>query len=136
MRKEKIDIIKNAFLSSFSVIENLLEEIEAVLEPKERMFFKIKRNLDQRELKLKIIEIKNILKDLKEKLGIKEEEITDIAIINSRCAKMWEILNDLRSDKLKRYGEIPKEVKSITESSIKKLIDLVNEIVDLTTQKR
>lgn len=120
MRREKIDLIKNAFLSSFSVIENLLEEIEAVLEPKERMFFKIKRNLDQRELKLKIIEIKNILKDLKEKLGIKEEEITDIAVINSRCAKMWEILNDLRSDKLKRYGEIPEEVKSIAESSIKK----------------
>lgn len=136
MRREKIDLIKNAFLSSFSVIENLLEEIEAFLKPKERMFFKIKRNLDQRELKLKIIEIKNILKDLKEKLGIKEEEITDIAVINSRCAKMWEILNDLRSDKLKRYGEIPEEVKSITESSIKKLIDLVNEIVDLTTQKR
>lgn len=135
MRKTKIEILKNAFLSSFLVIEELLNEIESFFEVKKRIFVKIKKTTDRESMLLKIGEIKEILKELKKKFNIKEEEITDTAIVNSRCAKIWEILNDLKSEKLKRYGEIPEEIKKEIDPLIEKMIVLINEIVDLTNKK-
>ncbi|MCX7917559.1 MAG: hypothetical protein N2589_05475 [bacterium] len=132
----KINIIKNALLSSFSVVEELIEEIEFILEDRERIFLKYRKSIEEKVIKMKIFEMKKVLLDLKEKLNIKEEEVVDKAVINSRCAKIWEILNDLRIEKLRRYGEINQDIKLIIEPSIKKLLKLTNEIVDLTTKKR
>lgn len=137
MKDRKIDIIKNAFLSSFYIIEELLNEIEFFLERKERFFMKVKRSgINEEKILSKINEMKTILRKIKEELSIKQEETTDIAIINSRCAKIWEILNDLKSEKLKRYGEIPMKIEIFIEPLIKKLISLTNEIVDLTNKKK
>ncbi|MCS7179750.1 MAG: hypothetical protein NZ891_00130, partial [bacterium] len=98
----KINIIKNALLSSFSVVEELIEEIEFILEDRERIFLKYRKSIEEKVIKMKIFEMKKVLLDLKEKLNIKEEEVVDKAVINSRCAKIWEILNDLRIEKLRR----------------------------------
>lgn len=136
MKRTKINIIKNVFLSNLSIVEELLSEIELVFEKRERIFLKINRKIEEKKILTKINEIKMILKGLKKEFDIKEEEITDEAIVNSRCAKIWEILNDLKSDKLKRYGEVPKELKDILDPKIERLIYLINEIVDLSSKRR
>jgi hypothetical protein len=64
-------------------------------------------------------------------LNLKEERISDMAIINSRCAKIWEILNDLKGEKLKKYGSVSEDLKNYLNPEIEKILKRVNEIVDL-----
>ncbi|MCM8771627.1 MAG: hypothetical protein NC922_00915 [Candidatus Omnitrophica bacterium] len=136
MKKAKVDLIKNVFLSNLSTVEELLIEIELIFEKRERIFLKIKKQIDEKEVMLKISKIKKVLKDLKKEFNIKEEEMAETAIVNSRCAKIWEILNDLKSEKLKRYGEIPKDLGIILDPKIEEIIYLINEIVDMAAKKR
>lgn len=122
--------IQNAIISSFSTIEELISEIETIFNNEDRIFVKIKKS-PNKEIERKLEEIKEILKKVKEELNLKEEVISDKAIIGSRCAKIWEILNDMKVEKLKKYGNIPEDLKNYLNPLIEKILKLVNEIVDL-----
>ena len=126
--------IQNTLKSSMSVIEELVTEIEEVLKDDKMIFTKIERKITgekNKELKKKIKEIKIILQEIKRDLGLKEEVITDKAVINSRCAKIWEILNDMKGEKLKKYGDVSEDVKNYINSAVEKILKIVNEVVDL-----
>ncbi|MGC8977389.1 MAG: hypothetical protein ACP5OB_07190 [Candidatus Ratteibacteria bacterium] len=82
-------------------------------------------------MKKKIEEIKEILKCVKKDLGLKEEIIKDKAVINSRCAKIWEILNDMKGEKLRKYGNVPEDIKNYLNQAIEKILKIINEIVEL-----
>ncbi len=125
--------IQNTLKSSISVIEELVTEIEEVLKDDKMIFTKIERKITgekNKELK-KIKEIKIILQEIKRDLGLKEEVIIDKAVINSRCAKIWEILNDMKGEKLKKYGNVSEDVKNYINSAVEKILKIVNEVVDL-----
>ena len=125
--------IQNTLKSSISVIEELVTEIEEVLKDDKMIFTKIERKITgekNKELK-KIKEIKIILQEIKRDLGLKEEVIIDKAVINSRCAKIWEILNDMKGEKLKKYGDVSEDVKNYINSAVEKILKIVNEVVDL-----
>ncbi|HOK57214.1 MAG TPA: hypothetical protein PLF90_07785 [bacterium] len=126
--------IQNTLKSSISVIEELVTEIEEVLKDDKMIFTKIERKITgekNKELKKKIKEIKIILQEIKRDLGLKEEVIIDKAVINSRCAKIWEILNDMKGEKLKKYGNVSEDVKNYINSAVEKILKIVNEVVDL-----
>lgn len=122
--------IQNTIISSFSTIEELISEIGTIFNNEDRIFVKIKKS-PNKEIEKKLEEIKEILKKVKEELNLKEEVISDKAIIGSRCAKIWEILNDMKVEKLKKYGNIPEDLKNYLNPLIEKILKLVNEIVDL-----
>ncbi|HOM27817.1 MAG TPA: hypothetical protein PKV21_09995 [bacterium] len=121
--------IQNAIFSSFLIIEDLIDEIENLLD-NDRIFLKIEKDFGRHRIVLgKIKQIKEILKELKKDLNLKEEIITDKAIIGSRCAKIWEVLNDMKGEKLKKYGDIPDWVKSVLNFKVEKILKLINEMV-------
>ena len=126
--------VQNAIVSSFTIIEDLVYEIENIFNEENKIFSKVAKKINiekKRKIEENIKEIKNILKKIKYELNLKEEEISDIAIINSRCAKIWEILNDLKDEKLKKYGDISEDFKNYLNPEIEKILKLVKEIVDL-----
>jgi hypothetical protein len=133
MKKIPISIL-NAINSSFIIIEDLINEMEVVFKNENKIFFKLEMKISVEKMKKieeNIKEIKKILKNIKNELNLKEERISDRAIINSRCAKIWEILNEMRGDKFKKYGKIPEEVKEYLSPTIEKILKLLNEIVKL-----
>jgi len=133
MKKIPLSIL-NAITSSFTIIEELVCEMEVVFKDESKIFSKVEKKINvekMKKIKENIKEIKEILKNIKGELNLKEEKVTDKAIINSRCAKIWEILNDMKGDKLKKYGNIPEEVKKCLEPVIERILKLVNEIVEL-----
>mgnify|MGYP001263500292 CR=1 FL=1 len=126
--------IRNALSSSFSIIEELIEEIDNVFKKEENLFLKIERRIDkkgQKKIEENIKQIKTILKNLKKEFNLDEEKISDKTIISSRCAKIWEILNDVKGNKLRKYGEVPDYLKKYLDPEIEKILKLINEIVDL-----
>jgi tetrahydromethanopterin S-methyltransferase subunit B len=126
--------IQNAITSSLTIIEDLVCEMDIVFKDENKIFSKIEKKISiekMKKIRENIGEIKKILQKLKNELNLKEEKISDVAIINSRCAKIWEILNDLKGEKLKKYGSVSEDLKNYLDPEIEKILKLVNEIVDL-----
>jgi hypothetical protein len=126
--------IQNAITSSLTIIEDLVYEMDIVFKDENKIFSKIEKKISiekMKKIRENIGEIKKILQKLKNELNLKEERISDVAIINSRCAKIWEILNDLKGEKLKKYGSVSEDLKNYLDTEIEKILKLVNEIVDL-----
>jgi hypothetical protein len=55
--------------------------------------------------------------------------------INAKLSYCWEILQDTRADKLKRYGEIEENIKEVLDPDLDTIIGLVTEMEDCLTGK-
>ncbi len=124
---------RNALSSQLGVIEELLNEIESVLKEGENfLFLKIERKIKKekrKKIKEKIKELKKIISDMKQKFNLKEDVLTDIAVISSRTSKIWEILSDMKTEKMKRYGKIPDGLSDILDPLIDRMIKLTERII-------
>ena len=49
-------------------------------------------------------------------------------IVNAKCAKIWEILTDTFSRKIKGYGTFPEKYAEEFDTDINKLIEITNKI--------
>lgn len=116
-------------------MEELLYDIEKLIDEYEKekfIFLKVerKRKKKQREeIKKKIEELKNTIREIKKKFNLKEETLTDIAIISSRASKIWEILCDMKTEKMKRYGKAPDGFHDVFDPVVNKMIKLVEEMI-------
>jgi len=124
---------RNALSSQLAVIEELLNEIESVLKEEENfLFLKIERKIkkeDRKEINKRIKELKKIISDIKRKFSLKEDLLTDIAIISSRTSKIWEILCDMKTEKMKRYGKTPDGLSDVLDPFIDRMIKLTERII-------
>ena len=132
-RKVKIpEGYRNALSSQLGVIEELLKEIESVLKEENFLFLKIERKIKKekrKKIEEKIKELKKIISDMKRKFNLKEDVLTDVAVISSRTSKIWEILCDMKTEKMKRYGKIPDGLSDILDPLIDRMIKLIERIV-------
>ena len=127
---------KNGLSSSLSIVEELLIEIEDLLncENKNAVFIKWRNSLNasQKEgIKKEIGEIREQIEDIKTKLLLPSEILNNSVLISSRCGKMWEILCDLETRKLKRYGEIPKNLSDFLDPKIRKVVNSIEKILEI-----
>jgi len=124
---------RNALSSQLGVIEELLNEIESVLKDEENyLFLKIERKIkkeNRKKINERIKELRKIIADMKQKFNLKEGVLTDIAIISSRTSKIWEILSDMKTEKMKRYGKIPDGLSDILDPLIDRMIKLTERII-------
>jgi hypothetical protein len=65
---------------------------------------------------------------LARKYGTAREEQSLQRIIDAKRAKIWEILTDSLSRKIKGYGTFPKKYADEYDSDIGKLIEITNKI--------
>lgn len=139
MEKEKFPLNephKRSIASSLGYVEELLSEIESYLyNKKDGVFFKITNNLDSLQCEKIKSRIKYMLAEIekvKKELQLEKKEIISSTVISSRCVGIWEILHDLESKKLKRYGSVEKEFAEYFDAIIKKLLNYNEEILNLT----
>lgn len=121
---------KRALSSTLMLIYKLLSEIEYQLLHHHDNAFKIIdiEDINIKETIQKINDIKPILLQFKQKYQI-EEEITSInQFIQARKSKMWEVLCDTKSNKLKGRGEFPKDIANEFDHDIEKLLSLIETI--------
>lgn len=75
-----------------------------------------------------IQEAKKYICELTEKYGTSKEKLSLQRVINAKRAKIWEILTDTLSRKIKGYGTFPKRYAEEFDADINKLIDITNKI--------
>ena len=75
-----------------------------------------------------IQEAKKYICELAEKYGTSKDKSSLQRVINAKRAKIWEILTDTLSRKIKGYGTFPKKFAEEYDSDINKLIQITNSI--------
>jgi len=73
-------------------------------------------------------EAKQLICELADKYSTSKERLSLQKIINAKRTKIWEILTDTLSRKIKGYGTFPRRYADEYDSDIRKLIEITNRI--------
>ncbi len=123
---------KRSVTSSLYIIENLVDEIEnKLIHSQEKSLTEITMNNKSENIRHYLIVIRKIKSDisfLKDKYNLQPYRFTFSQIINSRKSKIWEVLCDTKSDKLKRGGDFPQKYAQEFDSDMDKLLELTESI--------
>ena len=66
--------------------------------------------------------------ELAGKYGTSQETLSLRRVINAKRTKMWEVLNDSRSGKVRGYGAFPRKYADEYDEDIRKLLEIINKI--------
>lgn len=121
---------------SLSIVEDMANDIEELIDDEypKKIFRKIKNVLNQEKkesIMVKLENINKILMQLKNDLKLNLETFANTSLISSRCGSSWNILCDLETRKMKRYGKQPAELEGYLDPKINDLLMCFKEITEL-----
>ncbi|NOX84924.1 MAG: hypothetical protein GXO86_02995 [Chlorobi bacterium] len=123
---------KRSVSSSIYLIEQLTDEIESALErTDDGIMMKLTKDIPEEKKKSVVDALKEIrvsLAKMAEKYQLAKHEIVQSQYVSARKAKIWEILNDTTSRRLKGFGDFPEEYAGEFDDDIGNLIRLVENI--------
>jgi len=132
---KKIHLSENhtrSLSSSLIVVEKSLLELEALLINQNNSCCNmLMKDVDDKTIVTNISaiqEAKKYICELAEKYGTSKDKSSLQRVINAKRAKIWEILTDTLSRKIKGYGTFPKKFAEEYDSDINKLIQITNSI--------
>ncbi len=121
-----------SFTSTLMVVEKYLIELE---ESAKNTFngccFEINNDVDIETLKkngILIIEAHKLICKLTAKYGVIKKIQSLKRIIDTLQTKMWEVLQDSKSKKIKGFGDFPKEIAKEYDEDIDKLMMIISKI--------
>jgi hypothetical protein len=118
--------------SSLIVVERSLSELEEMLlRESTSCCSMLTKDIDDETIAadLSIIrEAKDHICELAAKYGTSREKLSLQRVINAKRAKIWEILTDTLSRKIKGYGTFPKKYADEYDGDLNKLIEIINKI--------
>ena len=131
----KINLSENhtrSLSSSLIVVEKSLLELEDMLLKKNDSCCNVivKDNDDGTlaNISTSIQEAKKCICVLAEKYGTSRQKLSLQRVINAKRTKIWEILTDMLSRKIKGYGAFPKKYTDEFDADINRLIEITNKI--------
>jgi hypothetical protein len=131
----KIHLLENhtrSLSSSLIVVEKSLTELEDMLLKNSNSCCNVlHKDVDDAMIESNISaiqEAKKYICKLAEKYGTSKENLSLQRVINAKRTKIWEILTDTLSRKIKGYGTFPKKYAEEYDSDINKLIEITNRI--------
>ncbi|MBN2699020.1 MAG: hypothetical protein JXR52_09345 [Bacteroidales bacterium] len=132
---KKIHLSENhtrSLSSSLKVVEKSLLELEAMLINQNNSCCNVLvKDVDDKTIENNISaiqEARNYICELAEKYGTSQDKSSLQSVINAKRAKIWEILTDSLTRRIKGYGTFPKKYAEEYDSDINKLIDITNRI--------
>ena len=132
---EKIILSENhrrSVTSSLKIVEELLNEIENVLNhPANGFLSKMTVDISKQNKKASfqnITKARQLIQKLFIKYGLSVQYSVMSRFFDSRKSKIWEILCDTTSTRLRGYGEFPMEHSVEFDNDINQLQELVSQI--------
>ncbi len=106
---------KTALNSRLLVLDEALSEFErwARGQTADAVFYEERDNLTPKQrqaLLSEIAQLRVLLREMQETLGLKREQQNARQAIVSRCAHLWELLIELEPRYLRHYGPVPPEL--------------------------
>jgi uncharacterized protein YpuA (DUF1002 family) len=111
------------------LLEKSLENIEEAItaRDKERITYKVNHCQDnqvQNAVLQDVEKIRKIIRDLKNELNLQLQEESVARKVRGEAAHMWEMLCDMNSSGLNRYGKTPKELADFLDPRVEALIEI------------
>jgi hypothetical protein len=126
------DTITRTLSSSLITVEKSLSELEnIIINQHDACCNMLSRDVDDERLNnnLSVIrEAKTCICELAEKYGISRERQSLKRIINAKQARMWEVLIDTFSGKIKGYGSLSANLAKEYDSDINRLVEITGKI--------
>ncbi len=123
---------KRSVSSSIYLIEQLTEDIESSLRNAgDGIMRKNVKDITEEKkdsIMASLKEIRASLKKMAEKYQLAKHEIIQSQYVTARKVKMWEVLNDTTSKRLKGFGDFPEEYSGEFDEDIRNMIRLVEKI--------
>jgi hypothetical protein len=125
------------------MLEKSLERIWETLTAgdKERITYKV-NNCPDKQVQNAVLQdvekIRKIIRDLKDELNLRSEEESIARKIRGEAAHMWEMLSDMNSSGLDRYGKTPKELADFWDPKVEELIEIslrIRYLIDVELNK-
>jgi hypothetical protein len=82
---------------------------------------------EQATLRQRIEDVRGVLRGCQERWNLQVERKTLDTVIRSRMSVLWADLEDCRSSKLRRYGDVPLALMSEIDATVGQLIRLVDD---------
>ncbi len=115
--------------ASIYLVEKTIDELENMLtRPRQHFTYKIVNDIDDSEKEKLLQSIKQtraFIAELMRKYGLNREVTYMSRILNARKSRMWEILGDTTSKRMKGYGHLPGETAAELDRDINKLTGLI-----------
>ena len=137
MRRPKANAISDNHRRSISSTLGLLDERLCRFERWARggtakgPLYKERDDLDEDQKQALVAQIAAAcatLAEMREVLGLKQQEASVTKLIGSQCDWFWEFLVQLESKQLNRYGEVSPHLAAYLDPKVKLLIEHVDEI--------
>lgn len=132
---KKIQLSENhtrSLSSSLIVVEKSLLELEDLLiKERNSCCNLLMKDIDDETLEadLSVIqEAKTCICELAEKYGTSQDKLSLQRVINAKRTRIWEILTNSLSRKIKGYGAFPKNHTEEYDADINRLIEITNRI--------
>ncbi len=128
MSKLKLSALrKRSLAASLFIIEELVDELEMefVIGSKRRMkHIQLEKDWDKDSAQKRFNEIREKIALLADKYELKPSTFSWQQLLQSRKSKMWEVLSNSKSDRLKGYGEFKSSDAHEYDQDIEKLLKL------------
>lgn len=123
---------KRSLTSALVIIEQMLAEVRDIMtNPPGRCCYEVTSDLDNSKIdkNLRIIEDALLqICEIKEKYGVDKSYQSLQRSVNAKKAKIWEVLCDSKSRKLKGFGSLPTSIAKEFDNDIDKLISITSNI--------
>ncbi len=116
--------------ASIYLIEKTIDKLEEMLNAsKKHITYEVVNDIEDSErarLLTNIQQIRAFVNELMQKYQLNREETYLSRVLNARKSRMWEILGDTTSKRMKGYGNLPEESALELDKDILALTKLIN----------
>jgi hypothetical protein len=132
IKQELGDNHKRSLTSALVIIEQMLAEVrDLMISPPGRCCYEVIPDLDINKIDKNLKTVEDALKQIcsiKEKYGVVKAHQSLQRSLNAKKAKIWEVLCDSKSKKLKGFGSLPSSIAKEYDNDIDKLISITSTI--------
>jgi len=131
---------KNSISSVVLILEETIEEIEKLCLTGNRkgIVYDVVNDLEEKarnRVMENIHRLREIIKDVAKNLTIKKKRYETKRLISSRIASLWETAYEIKSNRLKGYGDVSKSLKEYLDPAVEEIIQLLDDIESVLYEK-
>ena len=135
------DSHKRGISITLTILDETLCEVEQWAKGREiqSVFYRECNTLSNRqrqEILAEISQMREVLQELQEVLGLEPAAQDTRAAIRGKCAGLWEHIVELKAKYLRRYGETPADIGEYLDPRAERLIQGILHILDALKQRK
>ncbi|MBN2175228.1 MAG: hypothetical protein JW731_13925 [Bacteroidales bacterium] len=124
--------LRSVSVTMYLIEKSIIETEELLLNKSKGVCFEVINDLQEYEVQMmleKISGLKKLINNLATKYQLKKNTSFTSRILQAKYSRMWEILGDTFSKRLKGFGELPDDVASELDSDLNQMMEIIEQLL-------